>query len=305
MDIKVLHTFIAVARQGSFAAAARRADVDPSLVSRSIAGLEKELGIRLFQRNTRQMTLTEAGEVYLNRVEAVIDELADAREESFALSSGPKGTLRMTASVAFGQTCIVPLIADFRSAFPDVELELMLTDENLDLVANRIDLAIRLAPSLGTDMICAKLLDTHYRVCASPGYLSKSLPVHRPEDISDHDSLLLALPEFRTRWLFRNADGKISTIPVKGGIVISNALAIRESMLAGLGPALLANWLIGDDIANGRCMDIFPDYEVTATSFDTGAWLIYPSRAFLPNKVRVAIDFLRQHLAGKKSSNLD
>ncbi len=296
MDIETLKTFLNVAHQGSFATTARASSIDPSLVSRAIAGLEKDLGVRLFHRSTRRMSLTEAGALYLGRVEAILDELEHAREEAITVSAEPRGTLRITASVAFGQTCLVPLIPEFHHTFPDVELELLLSDDNLDLVAERIDLAIRLAPDIKADVICTKLFTSHYRVCASSDYLANAPVIQTPEDISQHKALLFALAEFRTRWLFRAASGNITEVPVNGGIVISNALAIRESMLSGLGPALLADWLIDDDIAAGRCIGILPDYQVTATTFDAGAWLIYPSRTFLPNKVRIAIDFLKKHL---------
>ncbi len=296
MDSRVLRTFIEVAHHGSFAAAARSIDMDPSLVSRAIAGLEGELGLRLFQRTTRQMTLTEAGALYMRRIEAVLDELDHARDEALAVSSGPRGTLRITASVAFGMTCLTPLIGDFRAAFPEVRLDLALSDENLDLVAEGIDLAIRLAPSIESDVICAKLFDTRYRVCASPDYISRAAPFRTPGDISHHDTLLFSLPGFRSRWLFRGPDGDTIQAPVSGGIMMSNALAIRTCMLAGLGPALLPDWLICEAIAAGRCVDVYPGHEVTATSFATAAWLIYPSRRFLPDKVRVAVDFLRSRL---------
>lgn len=296
MNLNVLQTFVEVARQGSFAAAARAVDTDPSLISRAVAGLEKELGVRLFHRSTRQMALTEAGALYLARAEAVVEELAHARDEARAVSAEPQGTLRLTTSVAFGQACLMPLMPAFRSRFPDVRLELILTDQNLDLVGERIDLAIRLAPSIESDMICAKLFATRYRVCASPAYLAKAPQLTKPVDIGEHDALLFSLPAFRSRWLFRDAAGAVTEAPVRGGMVLSNALALRDAMLAGLGPALLANWLVDEDIAAGRCVDLFPDYAVAATTFDTAAWLVYPSRRFLPEKVRVALDFLRERL---------
>ena len=299
MTIDDLHTFIEVARQGSFAAAARAANIDPSLVSRAIANLEEHLGFRLFHRTTRRMTLTEAGELFLQRVEAIIDELASAQDEALTLSTQPTGTLRITASVAFGQTCLVPLVSDFRQAFPAIKLELLLTDQNLDLVSERIDLAIRLAPSIDLNVVCTKLFDTRYRVCATQDYLATYDSIYSPADLSKHQMLLFSLPEFQNRWLFRpvnDNNGKIQEVPIHGNVIISNALALRSCMLAGIGPALLADWLIDGDIAARHCLDLCPHYQVTATSFETGAWLIYPSRKFLPNKVRVAIGFLKTHL---------
>jgi DNA-binding transcriptional LysR family regulator len=292
---------IDVAHHTSFAKAARQHDIDPSSISRTIAQIEAELGFRVFQRTTRSMSLTEAGRRYIQRLEAVLQELAAAAEEASAFNAAPKGRLRMTASVAFGNRCLVPLLPKFRTGFPELQLELILSDDNLDLVGESIDLAIRLGPSLSGDVVGAKLFDTRYRVCASAAYLAKSPRVKKPADLSAVACLLFTLPEFRSRWLFRNSHGVISEVPVAGNIVISNALALRECALAGLGPALLPNWLIDHDIANRRLTDLFPGYHATATTFDTAAFVLYPNRAFLPNKVRLTIDFLRRHMTARRS----
>ncbi len=301
MNLDSLKLALQVVRLGSFAAVARSMHVDPSSISRAIATIEEELGLRLFQRTTRQLTLTEAGAHYLARVEAVIDELDEARDTATAIQSGPRGTLRMTASVAFGEICLSPLVPAFRARYPEVRLELIFTDQNIDLVSEQIDLAIRLASMIEGDLVCAKLFDTRYRVCASPDYVARAHALKTPDDLRAHDALLFALPGYRDRWLFRDADGQTRAVSVKGSIVTSNAVTLRHNMLNGLGPALLANWLIEDDVNNGRCIDLFPTYQVTATSFETAAWLVYPSRRFLPNKVRCMIEFLRTHLASHQA----
>ena len=300
MEIQSLRLFVDVARHANFAAVAREHSLDPSSVSRAIAALEENLGVRLFQRSTRRMALTEAGEAYLRRVEPVIQELDAASDEAQALTSGPRGVLRMTTSVALGNRCLVPLLPKFRAEFPELTLELVLSDDNLNLVAERIDLALRLGPSVIADVIGVKLFDTRYKVCAAPAFLESSRRLRKPDDLASVASLLFTLPEFRTRWLFRDRKGSISDVAIHGHIVISNALALRECALLGLGPALLADWLIDEDIAAGRLLQLFPEYEVTATIFETAAFMLYPSRAFLPNKVRVMIDFLRRHLGRRK-----
>lgn len=296
MDLDALRIFSEVARRGGFSPVARDRGLDPSSVSRAIAMLESGLGVRLFQRTTRRLTLTEAGGLYLDRIEALIDSLDAARDDALAITAGPAGTLRLTASVAFGHACLTPLLPAFREAFPTLRLELLLSDANLDLVAERIDLAIRLGPSVQADVIGTKLMDTRYKVCASPSYLAAAPPLATPNDLRDHRCLRFTWPEFRTRWLFRTGDGPISEVPVDGDLVVSNALVLRDCALAGLGPALLPDWLIEKNLAEGALVDCFPDHRIAATGFDTAAWLLYPSRTFLPNKVRVTIDFLRQRL---------
>ncbi|MBO6719232.1 MAG: LysR family transcriptional regulator [Rhizobiaceae bacterium] len=292
MNLDSLSLFVDATRLGSFAAVARERNADPSAVSRTIAGLEAELGARLFNRTTRSMSLTEAGERFHARVAHLTEELNHAREEARSTRAAPAGLLRMTASVAFGQAMIVPLLGKFRKRYPNIRIELQLTDANIDLVAERIDLAVRLAPSYRADLVGTRLIPTRYRAVASPSWIERSGGIARPEELANRRCLLFSLPEFRERWKFRR-DDRVTEVPVDGDIVMSSALAIRTAALAGLGPALLADWLIGGDLAAGDLVDLLPEHEAAATSFDTAAWLLYPSRSHLPAKVRAAIDFFR------------
>lgn len=296
MDTDALKTVALVAQHGSFAAAARVLSVDPSSVSRVVATTEAALGIRLFQRTTRSLSVTEEGARYLRRVVPLVEELESAREEAGRLLQQPSGLLRLTASVAFAHECIVPHLADYHARFPEISLELLPTDENLDIPANGIDLAVRLAASPEGDLVSTRLRRTRYRVCASPAYLERYGPLTRPEELATHNCLRFALPEFRSRWRFRRGDGTPFEVAVTGRTVIANALSLRQAARDGLGPALLADWLIGGDLKSGRLIDLFPGHDCAATEFDTGAWALYPSRAFLPRKVRVTIDFLRDKL---------
>ena len=209
MDVDSIRIFADIARAGNFAAVARERGVEPSSISRAISALERSLGFRLFQRSTRKVALSEAGALYLSRIESALSDLDGAREEARALSEGPTGVLRLTASVTFGMK-IIPLLAEFRAAFPRLALELELTDQNLDLVADRIDLAIRLAPSYRGDVIGVKAFDVRYRVCAAPGYLSSAAPIELPTDLAQHRCVLLTLAQFRNRWIFRDKAGHSS-----------------------------------------------------------------------------------------------
>ncbi|MFQ6548310.1 LysR family transcriptional regulator [Aestuariibius sp. 2305UL40-4] len=296
MEIEALRIVSLVAQQGSFAAAARVLDMDPSTVSRVVAGVERDLDLRLFQRTTRRLSVTEAGETFLRRVGPLVEEFDQAREAALEARTRPKGRVRLTASVAFGYECIVPHLAAVREALPEVTLDLVLTDQNVDLVGENIDLAVRLAPAPEGDLISRRLMTTRYRVCAAPAYLERFGRPERPAELSGHDCVRYDLPGFRTRWLFRDADGAVEEVPVGGTFVISNALALRRAVLEGVGVGLLAVHFAGEDLAAGRLVDLFPAHEVTATAFETGAWLLYPSRAYLPAKVRAVIDFLAERL---------
>jgi DNA-binding transcriptional LysR family regulator len=296
MELESLKLFADVARRGSFAAVAKERDLDPSSVSRIVAQLEADLGIRLFQRTTRRMTLTEAGDLYLSRIEPLIDELQRAKDQAQNISAGPSGTIRLTASVTFGIRRIVPLLGLFQQRYPALKIEGLFTDQNVDLIGERIDLAVRLGPTVEGDLVATKLAETRYRVVASPAYLAAAPPLRQPEDLGKHRCLLLNLRAFRTRWIFRDSLGTLLEVPVEGDVVLSAAIALYDAALAGLGPTLLPDWLVDADIRAGRLVNPFPSHAVTATTFDTAAWLIYPSRSYLPNKVRVTIDFLKEHI---------
>ena len=294
MELNALKIVALVAQQGSFAAAARVLDMDPSSVSRSVANTEAALGLRIFQRSTRTLSVTEEGHAYLQRIVPLLDEFDHARDAARQSRTAPSGTLKMTASVAFAHTCIVPVLGEFHALYPDIVVELLPTDATLDIAANAIDLAIRLAPAPKGDLISTRLMDTRYLVCASPGYLETHAQIADPMDLTGHNCLRFALPEFRSRWKVRGPDGAPAEVPISGRTIIGNALSLRRAALNGLGPVLLADWLVSGDVASGRLINLFPRHEWTATEFDTAAWILYPSRAYLPRRVRVMIDFLRE-----------
>jgi DNA-binding transcriptional LysR family regulator len=291
MLARELDILLEIARTGSFAGAARSLDLDPSAVSRTVASVERQLGARLFQRTTRRVAPTEAGARYLRRIEGVAEELRRATAEVRDVAGVARGTVRITASVAFGVVVLAPLIPQLRQRHPELAVDLVLSDGTLDLVEHRIDLAVRLAPGIEGDLIRAKLMDTRYRVCAAPG---RSLAV--PSDLSGQECLLQDLPDYRSVWRFRDHAGLQEEVPVSGSIVASNPLALKALAVSGQGIGLFADWLVAEDLADGRLVDLFPHHDVTATSFETAAWLVYPSRDFLPAKVRAVIDLLRDRL---------
>lgn len=294
MDVSVLNLFVEVVRQGSFAAVARDRNLDPSSISRAIAGLEKELDLRLLQRTTRQLSLTEAGKTYFERIEPLIEEIQQASDLAADVSGQPKGQLRVTASVSFGLKCIVPFLPQFEQQYPDLTVDLLLTDAVVDLLTDRIDVAIRLGHLKDSTLIAQQLMRTSYRVCASLEYLQRFPPITAPQAIANHNCLRFPLAGFQTQWLFKDAQGKLTEVPVQGNTVISNGIALQHCAIAGMGLALLPNWLINEDLKSGTLVHVLPEYDVTGTDFITAAWLVYPSRCYVPLKLRVFIDFLKQ-----------
>ena len=293
MDTGTLHSFVAVARAGSFAAHARERGVDPSSISRAMALLERELGVRLFDRTTRRLSLTRTGRLYLKRVAPLLEELEGAADAARDRVTEPSGPLRVTASVAFGERWLVPRLATFRTTFPRVEIELDLSDETLDLSARNIDVGLRLGPSIAGSLVAAKLFSTRYRVVATPAYIAaRGRPVH-PCEMAGHDALVFPLARFRTLWRFR-ADRDVEDVVPRPILTVSNALAIRRAALDGMGVALLADWTVADDLKDGALVDLFPGHEVSAHDEETAVWIVYPSRAYMPARTRAFIDHLRE-----------
>ncbi|MEM1244725.1 MAG: LysR family transcriptional regulator [Acidobacteriota bacterium] len=289
MKVESLRLFVDVARRGSFAAVAHAWDRSPSAVSRSISQLESDLGVLLFQRTTRRMRLTSEGERFFARAEAALEELDQGREEILG-DREVRGQLRLTASVAFGERVVSRWLPGLLDRHPLLEPELLFTDANLDLITEGIDLAIRLAPRPHGDGVASRLMRTRYLVVATPEY--KEGRRWRPRDLEEQGCVTLSLPGF-DRWHFRRADRELSVSP-QARVRTSSVLAARQMALRSLGPTLLAEWLVAGDLASGRLVHLCPSYEVSATDFETAAWMIYPSRAFVPSKTLATMDYFRE-----------
>ncbi len=291
MDTEALRVFLDVMRRGSFAAVAREHDVAPSSISRTIAGLEDELGLRLFQRTTRRLAPTEAGLIYLERVQPLVEELERAHLAAADVGAQPRGTLRLTAPVSFAQEGLLPYLPRLLEPNPELKLDLIITDAMVDLVAERVDVALRLGRLPDSELVARRLAGFDFVVCAAPAYLERRGRPRRPEDLARHECILFQMGGLRSRWRFRRA-GRELEVEVAGRSVLSNALAIHRCAVAGMGVALLPRWAVAASLREAALVELFPRHQATATAFDPGVWLLYPSRRYLPLKVRVFVEFL-------------
>ena len=303
MNISDLETLVVVTRHGSFDGAARELGVDPSSVSRTVAGLETELGARLLQRNTRRLALTEAGAAFVERLAPALEELAQARAAALDATGELRGTLRISVSNAFGIRRLSPLLPKFCEDYPELQLEVLMAESPVDLIADRVDVAIRLGKLRDSGLIAVPLLAVRYRVVASPAWLRRQEnPPTRPVDLQATKCLCFALFGFRDQWQFSKAKGGESVkVAVRPRLVGTNALLLRDAALEGMGPALLADWMIGEDVGAGLLVDLFPDYVVSTAGAPSAAWAVYPSRNHVPAKVKVFVDFLRISLSARGS----
>ena len=293
MDLDDLTAFVDVMHHGSFSAVARARGVAPSSISRAIASLEDELGVRLFQRTTRRIAPTEAGARYLERVEPIVEELVVAKEVVSDSGQTPRGTLRVTAPVSFAQLALTPLIPQFLEFYDELAIELLLSDLMIDLLRDRIDVAVRLGKLPDSSLVARKLFDMTFVVCASPAHLDAHGVPETPADLEERQCITFVMGEHRSRWWFRDRRRRVvSEVHISGRCMIGNAIGVRQCCVAGMGFALLPRWAVESELRCGNLVDVFPELEVTATDFDGAAWLVFPSRSYVPLKVRAFSDFV-------------
>ena len=285
-----------VIRHGSFAGAARERNIDPSSVSRAVAALEAELGTKLFLRDTRKLVLTEAGVSFAEHLGVALEELVQARDAAVDAFGEVRGRLRVTASNAFAVHRLSPVLPAFCAAHPSLLVDLLLTESPVDIVAERVDVALRLVGTLkDSSLVAVPLHPIRYRVLASPKWVrAQQPPLREPLDLKSIPCLCFAHVGLRDPWQFTPIGGGDTVeFLVRPRLVATNALVLRESAIAGLGPVLLADWMCDADVASGALVDLFPDHVVKSANAPSTAWAVYPSRSYVPTKVRVFIDFLR------------
>jgi len=291
MEVASLYLFTEVIRQRSFTAVAKAHGIAPSSVSRTIRALEKEVGIRLFHRTTRQVVPTEAGLRYFERISSVLEELELAKQLASDHGSLPKGTLKITAPRVFGELYLIPLLPKFTQLYPELSLEVILSDDFTNLVQEGIDVAIRAGSIQDSSYIVRQLLPMNFFITASPDYLTKMGTPSLPEHIRQHNCLVFPRIGHNPNWLFK-VGNEIEEVSVKANVLVTQSSAIKQLTLAGMGLSLLPDWLVGSDIASGKLVQLFNDWQVTATNYNSAVWLLYPSREYLPLKVKVFKEFL-------------
>jgi len=296
MDINSLNLFLEVMHHNSFTDVANQHGIAPSSVSRTIANLEKELGFRLFQRSTRRLEPTEAGMIYFERISPVIEQLEAAKQIATDLNEEPKGMLRVTASAVYGQTNIAPLLPELARKYPSLMIELLLTDAYIDLIEERVDVAIRLGSLQDSSYIARLIQPIQFVICASPDYIEKNgIPV-KPEDASEHNCLVFPRAGYSNNWLFKDKNQDVHETQIQGRYTITNSNAIKQCAILSMGLALLPDWLVNNDIRDGTLIRLYSDYYVTATDYNSGIYILYPSKDYMPLKTRLFVEYLLQNM---------
>jgi DNA-binding transcriptional LysR family regulator len=291
-----LAVFVRVVELGSFTAAANALEISKAAVSKYVYRLEQRLSARLLHRTTRRLTLTEAGEALFRRSSAALSDLADAEQEVARLTGTPRGHLRVTAPVYFGERHIAPLLHKFRKQYPDITLDLDFDNRFIDLVKERFDLALRITALADSSLVARPLAPCPQVVCAAPAYLARRGTPETPADLHDHDCLSYSLDRTPKEWRFRSPRGRWVAVNVKGPIRCNNDIALKQAMLDGLGLRQIPRFIVESEIAQRKLVEVLPEYE----SPPLNIYAVYATRHNLSPKVRVFVDFLAEEFGKKK-----
>jgi DNA-binding transcriptional LysR family regulator len=279
--------FAKIVASRSLSAAARELGLSPAMVSRRLAGLETRLGVRLVNRTTRSLHLTDEGASYYECCARVLAEIEHANASVSAGRHEPQGTLRVALPAAFGNQYVAPLVPQFAARYPAVQLSLSLSDRTVNLVDDGFDLAVRIAALADSSLAARKLAPNRRVVCASPDYLRSHGTPRTPQDLAQHNCLLAS--DFSGDWQYKSPEGKSGTVRVAGRYICDNWEVLREWALAGLGVALKSTWDVRRHLENGALVSLLPGYSFDS---DVAIYAVYPHRRHLPAKTRAFIDFL-------------
>ena len=288
-----MRAFARVVELSSFAAAARSLALSPTMITKHVVHLEGRVGARLLNRTTRHVRPTEAGQAYYERCTELLTGIEEAENAAGAVTAEPRGTLRVTAPVEFGNAHLAPLIAQFLRRYPETALMLDFTNRFADIVEEGYDLAIRIAKTLDSTLVARKLATSRMHVVASPEYLQRRGKPRTPQALKDHDCLCFNVPVAWDEWAFAK-DGESFTVKVKGRLLSTSSETLRHAASIGAGVSWLPSFVCGEDLRAGRLVSLFP--QLGAVSLNVYA--LYPHRKFLSAKVRAFIDFLVEKLGG-------
>lgn len=293
-DFATLQTFVAVVESGTLSRAAERLETTPGAVSRRIASLEQRLGLRLLNRTTRRLGLTEAGERYYEDVVGILRALAEAEDRVTHLSDAPRGNLRVAAPLSFGVRTLAPLLPGFADRYPDLRVSIDLDDRLVDILGSGADLALRIGPLEDSTLVARRICDYRRVVCAAPSYLERRGEPVSPADLVGHACLHYSNIALKEEWVFavgtRETGGGqgLQTVEVTGPLCANNGDLLRRVAVGGMGICALPEFIAAEDLAAGRLTAILTDFEAPTLPL----WALWPSRRFVPAKVRVFVDYL-------------
>lgn len=284
-----MRTFVAVVEAGSFVGAADALGMSKPAVSRYISELESRLDVRLLHRTTRRLSLTDEGEVFYARCQALLDGIDEAEAELTSRASEARGVLKINAPVSFGILHLANLWREFAAHHPRVKLDITLSDRVVDLVEEGYDLAIRIATLPSSTLISRQLASTRMVLCAAPAYLQAAGTPADPSELAQHTVLAYSYWSTNDVWHFDGPHGPVS-VKTRPVMVTNNGDTCRAAALQGMGIILQPSFIVGNDLAGGALIEVLPEYH----SIELGIYAVYPTRQHVASKVRLMIEFLRE-----------
>ncbi|MGF1680293.1 LysR substrate-binding domain-containing protein [Photobacterium minamisatsumaniensis] len=294
--IKRLQYFNAVIESRSISETSRIFDVQPSSISRQIAALEQELGVRLINRNTRNISPTEAGKMFYSYSQQIVASLDEAKRVINDLQEQPKGKLVVSATVGYGESVILPHIAEFTLLYPDVELKIELSERVVDLIEENIDVAIRSGELADSTLVARKLQDNNFILCASPVYLSQNGVPDTPDALQTHHCIRYGYIGWNNWYL---TAGNLTRVEIGSGLEINTVNGQKQLLLNHSGIALLPRWAVDAELKSGALVQILAEYVFSPQPTNTATYAIYLKRELVSPKIRVFLDFLAEKLTVK------
>jgi len=288
MNLEHVRLFVSIATTHNISLAGQQMGLSPAVASAHISKLEQNLGVRLFHRTTRKVSLTEEGTAFLPHAEDVLASVDAARASVGAGEASPRGTLRVAAPASFGRMHLLPALTDFFKQYPELHVDLKLSDTIIDLVEGGFDIAVRNAPLKDSSLVARKLAPDNRVLCASPDYLKQFGEPQTPDDLKNHQCITLMGLE---NWQFQSVSGK-QTIKARGNLRTDNGEAVRDACINGLGITVNSSWSAYQQLKTGQLTQILGDYPLVS---NTAIWAVYPSSRLLAPKVRAFIDYFVQH----------
>jgi DNA-binding transcriptional LysR family regulator len=285
--------FAKVVETGSFVRAAERLDVSVSAVSRHVAELEAHLDARLLNRTTRRLSLTESGRIFYERCVQLLADLEEAEQSAGAGTIRPRGTLRLTCGTTFGARHLAPAIAEFIMRYPEMHLDVELSDRTTDLVDEGFDAAVRIGAIGSQNLVGRKIGETRLVCCASPSYLERHGEPKQPEDLDKHACLTYEYSPGRNVWPFRDRQGNDRSVKIAGPVHANSGRFLEALAVAGVAIVIEPDFIVGPDVRAGRLVPILRGFESTLANI----YVVYPSRRHLSAKVRAFADFLSARFA--------
>ncbi len=286
-----METFVTVVEAGSFSGAARRLDVGQPAVSKSIAQLEDRLGVRLLLRSTRGLTPTEAGQSFYERACRSIEEADEADRAARGAGAGLAGQLRICAAVTFSRLHILPHLDKFLAAHPNLSIDIVLDDRNIDMLEQGIDVALRMGELSDSGMTARNIAQSRRVVLGTPAYFDKASEPAIPADLVSHEAIVYAQGNGGSSWAFRRGSTEVSIV-VSGRVRVNAAEGVRAAVLANMGVAIVSEWMFGPELANGSVRRVLEEWELPPMDL----WAVYPTGRMASAKARAFVAFVEQVL---------